>query len=66
MEKIRKRDLHARLLRVERELSDSREGILLLRERLRELREFISQHHELPPEPSDYALLRRIDGGGGV
>lgn len=59
--KVKKRDLQIRLEKLERELVCSRDDILVLRERLRDLRGFISQHYELPPEPTDYTLLRRVN-----
>lgn len=64
--KVKKKELLLRLERLERELSTTRDDILIVRERYRGLREFLTTHFELPPEPSDYTLLRRIDGGGGV
>jgi hypothetical protein len=59
--KVKKRDLQIRLEKLERELVCSHDDIVVLRARLSDLRGFISQHYELPPDPTDYILLRRVN-----
>ena len=59
--KVKKRDLQIRLEKLERELVCSHDDILVLRERVRDLRGFISQHYELPQDETDYTLLRRVN-----